>query len=651
MTADMVAPSVASTTAAAAQGSGGPGGPAGRGVRRARKASQPDGDDAPLRQRSAWAVLGDLLPFLWPKERPGLRLRVILALACMVLGKVVIVYVPFFYKGAVDALGGEEGREAALLAVPVFLVLAYGVSRILGYGFSELQDMIYARVSEAMQRRLSLRLFDHINMLSLRFHLERKSGGLQRIMSRGIYLADSLLQTVLFRILPSTIEFVFVAVILTVTFGWVFALITGITVTIYLGVTFAISEWRKKFRREMIELDSAAFSQAMDAMLNFETVKYFGNERHEAARYDESLQRYENAKVRTTSSLSFLNMAQNVVFISGLTVLMVMAGYGVADGRLTVGDFVLINALVIQLGGPLSNYGFVYRTVQEALIDSERMLDILDMKPEVCDRDGAKPLAVNGAEVRFEDVEFHYTEERKILHGVSFTVPPGKTVGIVGATGAGKSTLSRLLFRFYDVVEGRILIDGQDIRDVTQDSLRAAIGMVPQDTVLFNDTIGYNIAYGRPDASQDDIERVAKLAQIHDFVDSLPDRYETMVGERGLKLSGGEKQRVALARTLLKDPPILMLDEATSSLDSRTEADIQEAVRTVSHDRTTLMIAHRLSTVRHADEILVMDHGQVIERGPHDALLAAGGAYAALWSRQLAEDEKAEREEALDEAV
>ncbi|MGF1455587.1 MAG: ABCB family ABC transporter ATP-binding protein/permease [Alphaproteobacteria bacterium] len=601
------------------------------------------------RQRPAWRIFAGLLPFLWPAHRPGLRLRVVLALVAMVASKVIIVYVPFFYKGAVDALGSEEGREAALIAVPIFLVLAYGVARILGLLFGEVQDALYARVSEAMQRGLGLRIFDHVNTLSLRFHLERKSGGLQRIMGRGLYLADSLLQIVLFRILPSTIEFVFVAAILTSVFGVVYALITGVTVAVYLGATFAISEWRKKFRRTMIELDSAAHAQAMDALLNFETVKYFNNERHEARRYDGALDTLETAKVRTTASLSLLNTVQNVIFIGGLTVLMLMAGMDVAAGTLTVGDFVMINALVIQLGGPLNNYGFVYRTIQEALIDAERMLDILDMTPEVKDKPGAEALRVTGPTIAFENVDFHYAPERKILHDVSFTVPAGRTVGIVGPTGAGKSTLSRLLFRFYDAVDGRITIDGQDIRDVTQESLRKAIGMVPQDTVLFNDTIGYNIAYGRPGATQEEIERAAGLAQLHDFVARLPLGYDTVVGERGLKLSGGEKQRVAIARTLLKDPPILMLDEATSSLDSRTEADIQTALRTVSDNRTTLMIAHRLSTVMHADEILVIDDGRIVERGRHGDLLAAGGMYAGLWRQQVeAQDEEAQHGEAPD---
>ncbi len=595
------------------------------------------------RTRSTSQIIRELLPFLWPANRAGLRLRVILAVVAMVLGKLVTVYVPFFYKGAVDQLtagtgagdAGVDGNAVALaVAVPVFLVLSYGTARAIGFLFGEVQTAIYARVSEAMQRSLALRLFGHINDLSLRFHLERRTGGLQRIMSRGIYFASALLETVLFRVAPSLLEFIFVAVILTTLFGVTYTAITAATVVAYLVYTFAITEWRKKFRREMMDQDSAAYSRAMDALLNFETVKYFSNERHEAARYDDALSKVEHSTVLNSYSLSALNAGQNVIFTVGLTGLMLLSGFHVVSGKLTVGDFVMVNALLIQLSGPLGNFGFVYRTIREALIDSERMLDVLDTTPEVQDRKDAKPLSVDGGAIRFDHVGFGYDDDRQILRDVDFSVPAGRTVAVVGPTGAGKSTLSRLLFRFYDVQDGGITIDGQDLREVTQDSLRRAIGMVPQDTVLFNSTIGYNIAYGRPDATQDDIERAAKLAQIHDFIATLPKGYDTVVGERGLKLSGGEKQRVAIARTLLKDPPILILDEATSALDTRTEKDIQSALKTVSANRSTLIIAHRLSTVMDADQILVMEKGTVAERGTHTDLLARNGIYAAMWHRQ-----------------
>jgi len=483
-------------------------------------------------------------------------------------------------------------------------------------------------------RQIALRTFRHLHALSLRFHLERQTGGLSRAIERGIRGMDFLLSYMLFSAIPTALEIALVAGILWKFFDWTFAAVTLVTVVLYVVFTFAMTDWRVRFRREMNDRDSEANTKAIDSLLNFETVKYFANEAHEAGRFDVALQAYEKAAVKSQTTLAFLNVGQGIIIATGLIAVMLLAGSGVAAGRLTVGSFVMVNAYLVQLYMPLNFLGVVYRNIKQSLIDLESMFRLLDVNAEVMDRPGAVPLEVSRGEIVFDHVSFRYDERRPILEDVSFRVPPGGTVAIVGSSGAGKSTISRLLFRFYDVDEGRILIDGQDVRDVTQDSLRCAIGVVPQDTVLFNDSIRYNIAYGRPGARTEEIEEAARLAHIHDFVAKLPDGYKTQVGERGLKLSGGEKQRVAIARVVLKAPSILVFDEATSALDTKTEREIQKNLEEVSHDRTTLMIAHRLSTVIHADEILVLEQGRVVERGAHAALLAKGGLYAAMWARQ-----------------
>ncbi len=584
-------------------------------------------------KRPAWQTIRDLLPYLWPSGRLDLKIRVVISLAVMLAGKAVIVYVPFFYKGAVDALTLEDSVETAVV-VPLFLILAYGVARIVGLAASQVRYAVFSKVSEALTRRLAVKVFGHLHRLSLRYHLDRRTGGLARIVDRGVGYADFLLSIVLFNILPALVELAFVTVILISFFGVEYAAVTFGTVVLYVAFTFIVSEWRKKIRREMNDQDTDANAKAIDSFLNYETVKYFNNEDHEAERFDRARAAYEKASVRTLTSLAFLNAGQTTIFSIGLTILMVMAGFDIAAGALTVGGFVMVNTYLIQLSAPLDSLGFVYRNIRDALIDSEKLLDILNLEPEVQDRPGAKPLAIDGAAIRFDTVDFHYGPERQILRGVSFSVPPGRTVAVVGPTGAGKSTLARLMYRFYDVTGGAVTIDGQDLRDLTQQSVRKAIGMVPQDTVLFNDTIGYNIRYGRPDATEAEVIEAARLAQIHAFVESLPQGYDTVVGERGLKLSGGEKQRVAIARTILKNPPILILDEATSALDSRTERDIQAALKTVSANRTTLVIAHRLSTVMDADEIIVLEAGEVVEAGSHGDLLSKDGLYSAMWARQ-----------------
>ncbi len=575
----------------------------------------------------------DLLPFLWPKGRPDLRARVVFAMIALVFAKAVTVGMPFLYKAAVDALDKSNPAEIAIGAV-VALVAAYGIARILMIGLAQLRDGLFARVGQNAVRAVGLRTFRHLHALSLRFHLSRRTGGVSRVIERGVKAIEFLLRFMLFNIGPTILELLLVAGILWWTFNIWFAVVTLITVGGYIFFTFKVTEWRIGFIRSMNRSDERAHTKAIDSLLNFETVKYFGNEAHEADRFDRSMARYEDAAVRSTKSLSWLNAGQAAIFAVGLSVLMIMVANGIAAGTMTIGDFVLINAMLIQLQQPLNLLGFVYREIKQALVDMETMFALLSVGAEVTDKPDAKPLQIKGAEIRFENVDFAYDPERQILKGVDFTVPAGRMVAIVGPSGAGKSTISRLLFRFYDATGGRILIDGQDIRDVTQSSVRAAIGIVPQDTVLFNDSIRYNIRYGRPDATDEEVEDAARMAQIHDFIIGLPQGYDSQVGERGLKLSGGEKQRVAIARTLLKNPPILLLDEATSALDTHTEKEIQASLAIVSRDRTSLVIAHRLSTVISADEIIVLDHGRICERGTHADLLAKKGAYAAMWQRQ-----------------
>jgi len=592
--------------------------------------------------RQALAAIRSLLPYLWPRGELELRARVVIALLFLVGAKLFNVYVPILYKRAVDQLSAPHPGAAALaLGVPLALILAYGAARVLALAFGELRDAVFAKVAQRAIRRVALATFEHLHALSLRFHLERQTGGLSRAIERGTAGITFLLNFMLFNVLPTLVEIGLVCGVLWAMLDAWFALVTLVTIFGYIAFTLTITEWRTKYRREMNESDSEANTKAIDSLLNYETVKYFGNERHEARRYESALQRYERAAVRSKVTLSLLNLGQAAIIAFGLTLVMVMAARGVAGGRMTVGDFVLVNAYLIQLYVPLNNLGFVYREIRQSLIDLEAMFRLLATDAEIKDAPGATPLQVRGGEIAFDRVFFGYDPRRPILKDVSFTVPPGRTVAIVGPSGAGKSTISRLLFRFYEVSAGAIRIDGQDLRAVTQASLRAAIGIVPQDTVLFNDSLSYNIAYGRPGAARAEVEAAARLARIHDFVASLPDGYKTTVGERGLKLSGGEKQRVAIARTMLKRPSILLFDEATSALDSKTEQEIQASLREVSADRTTLVIAHRLSTVVDADEIIVLDEGRIIERGRHPDLLRRAGRYAEMWARQ---QEAAERE-------
>ncbi|MDR3517570.1 MAG: ABC transporter ATP-binding protein/permease [Azospirillaceae bacterium] len=589
-----------------------------------------------------------LLPYLWPVGDWEMRGRVVVAMVFLVIAKVANVYVPVFFKRGIDGLSAPGAATpvslaTAALTIPVAAILAYGLARIIALAFAELRDAIFAKVAQRAIRAAGLKVFRHLHALSLRFHLERQTGGLTRSLERGTRAIETLLRFMLFNILPTLLEIALVCGILWRLFNVWFALVTLITVAGYIAYTLLVTEWRTRFRRLMNEEDSRANTKAIDSLLNYETVKYFGNEEHEARRYDSALKGYESAAVASQTSLSILNIGQAVIIAVGLTIIMYMAASGIVAGRLTLGDFVLVNTYLLQLYLPLNFFGFVYREVKQALIDMEAMFDLLTFDREIADAADARPLALRGGAIRFQNVMFGYDQRRTILKGIDFEVPAGHTVAIVGPSGAGKSTISRLMFRFYDVDGGAILIDGQDIRTVTQSSLRAAIGIVPQDTVLFNDTLHYNIAYGRPASSPAEIEQAAHLAHIHGFVAALPDGYRTMVGERGLKLSGGEKQRVAIARTILKNPAILLFDEATSALDTHTEREIQANLHEVSRGRTTLVIAHRLSTVVDADEIIVLDGGRIVERGHHYALLAAEGAYAAMWrSQQEATQEAAE---------
>jgi len=584
-------------------------------------------------------ALRGLIPYLWPHDSWELRLRVFAALVLLAGAKLVNITVPFLYKHAVDTLSGKYGMVVA----PVVLIVAYGLARVCAQGFNELRDAVFAKVEQRAIRRLALTTFRHLHSLSLRFHLDRRTGGLARAVTRGTQAIDFLLTFILFNIVPTVIEILIVCGILWRLYDWAFAAVTFATITVYIAFTFTMTDWRVRFRQEMNTRDSEANNSAIDSLINYETVKYFANEEHEAGRYDRSLQAYEKAAVRSETTLALLNVGQGLIIACGLIGVMLLAAQGVADKRMTVGDFVLVNAYLIQLYLPLNFLGMVYRNIKQSLVDLEQMLALLKVTPEITDHSGAPALEVNKGAVAFRHVDFRLDARRRILEDIDFVVPPGHTVAIVGSSGAGKSTIARLLFRFYDVDVGAIEIDGQDIRDVTQDSLRRAIGVVPQDTVLFNDTILYNIAYGRPGASRAEIEDAARFARIHDFIIGLPDGYETTVGERGLKLSGGEKQRVAIARVILKAPDILIFDEATSALDTKTEREIQASLAEVASGRTTLIIAHRLSTIIDADQILVLDQGRIVERGHHHALLAQGGLYAAMWSRQ---QEAARREEA-----
>lgn len=593
---------------------------------------------------SVFSTIRNLWSYMWPENRPDLKLRVVLAIAALLASKVATTFIPFAYKGIIDSLDGTNPDSTLILglAIPVVLVIAYVVGNIVDAGFQQLRDVLFASVGQHAVRKLALQTFHHMHRLSLRFHLQRRTGGLSRVIERGTKGIETVVRFAMLNIAPTLVEFVVVAVIFVWLFGVSYLGVLVVMIWAYLYFTIKASNWRIAIRRDMNESDTDANGKAIDSLLNFETVKYFANEEMEAQRFDKAMAGYERSAIRIWTSLGFLNFGQAVIFYGGFLVISIMSILGVMNRTLTLGDFVLLNTFLMQIYRPLNFIGFVYRELRQGLTDIEEMFKLLDQDPEIEDRVGAKPLAVTGPVVRFEDVSFHYDADRPILKGVSFDVPAGKTVAIVGPTGAGKSTISRLLFRFYDVTGGRITIDGQDLRDVTQESLRSAIGMVPQDTVLFNDTIGYNIEYGRPGASTEDVREAAGMAQVAAFIESLPKGYDTPVGERGLKLSGGEKQRVAIARTILKSPSILILDEATSALDTKTERDIQAALDEVSRNRTTVVIAHRLSTVVNADEILVLRDGQIAERGNHMALLKQDGLYAQMWNRQREANEAAE---------
>ncbi|CCF18819.1 putative ABC multidrug transporter, fused ATPase and permease domains [Pseudorhizobium banfieldiae] len=582
-------------------------------------------------------TLVNLWPYMWPHGRGDLKRRVIWATVFLFLAKLVLLGVPYFFKWATDALNGRldmAGILPAFLLGAVVLVIAYNLTRIFQVGLNQLRDALFASVGQHAVRQLAYKTFVHMHKLSLRFHLERKTGGLSRIIERGTKGIETIVRFTILNSVPTFIEFLLTAVIFWLSYGFSYVAITAVTVWAYVWFTVRASDWRIAIRRSMNDSDTDANTKAIDSLLNFETVKYFGNEEMEARRFDASMARYEKSATQVWTSLGWLNFGQGVIFGLGMTVMMVMSAMAVQRGEQTIGDFVFVNALLLQLSVPLNFIGFVYREIRQGLTDIEQMFDLLEVEAEVVDKPDAQPLQIRQGALAFRDVHFSYDPERPILKGISFEVPAGKTVAIVGPSGAGKSTISRLLYRFYDVQEGAITIDGQDIRGVTQKSLRAVIGMVPQDTVLFNDTIAYNIRYGRPGATEDEVTAAAEVAQIGTFIESLPHGYDTMVGERGLKLSGGEKQRVAIARTILKAPPILILDEATSALDTTTEHEIQAALDVVSKNRTTLVIAHRLSTVINADEIIVLRDGGIAERGTHADLLAQDGLYASMWNRQ-----------------
>jgi len=584
--------------------------------------------DAVLKARTGHvAVMRELLPYIWPANRPDLHWRVVFALAALIAAKAITLAVPIAYKQVVDWLTGH----------------ANGVGRVLMVLFTQFRDIWFTVVAQHAVRELAIRTFRHLHQLSLRFHLERRTGGLSRVIERGVNGVDTIVRMAVLNSIPTAVELLMISGLVAYYFGWIYVVVVLATVILYVWFTFAASERRIAIRRDMNDSDTEAHSKAVDSLLNYETVKYFGNEELEARRFDASMARYVKAAIRTYTSLGVLNTGQAIIFTAGTVICMLLAARDVTRGTLTVGEFVMINSILMQLYVPLNFMGMVYREIKQGLIDIETMFALLHEPAEIVDQPGAKPLRVKKGEIKFENVSFAYDPERPILKNVSFEVPAGKMVAIVGPSGAGKSTISRILFRFYDISRGKVLIDGQNIEDVTQASLRAAIGMVPQDTVLFNDTIEYNIRYGKPDVSPAEVREAARLAQIHEFIVTLPQGYDALVGERGLKLSGGEKQRVAIARTILKSPPILMLDEATSALDSHTEKEIQDALERVAQNRTSLVIAHRLSTVVHADNIIVLDHGEIVEQGTHLELLAKGGLYASLWARQREADEARER--------
>ncbi len=595
--------------------------------------------DIPEKPASGWVTIRRVIPYLWPEGQGWVKRRVVAALVLLMAAKLVGFTTPYLYKLAVDALGAGAAPAEVMMLGAIGLTVAYGLARLGSVLGNELRDAVFVRVGQRALRALALETFTHIHRLSLRYHITRKTGGLSRIIERGVKGVDFLLRFLLFSIGPLTLELILVSLFFALYFGWAYMVVVVVTIYLYVTFTFKITEWRVKIRRQMNDQDSDANQKAIDSLLNFETVKYFNAEAREAQRYDGAMAAYEGLAVKTGYSLSLLNAGQSLIITSGLVAVMVMAGFGVQSGSLTVGDFVMVNAYMIQITMPLGFLGTVYREIRQALVDMGEMFGLLGQPAEVNDAPNAKPIVVTGGEVTFDDVHFGYDADRAILKGLSFTLKPGQRVAFVGPSGAGKSTIARLLFRFYDVTGGAVRIDGQDLRDVTQTSLHQVIGIVPQDTVLFNDTIYYNIAYGNPDAPRSAVEAAAKAARIHDFITSLPQGYATTVGERGLKLSGGEKQRVGIARTLLKNPPILVLDEATSALDTQTEQDIQVSLREMGQGRSVLMIAHRLSTIADADAIFVLEGGVITESGTHEALLARGGKYAAMWARQSAGEE------------
>ncbi|MFN4010463.1 MAG: ABCB family ABC transporter ATP-binding protein/permease [Pannonibacter sp.] len=599
---------------------------------------------------STGATLVALWPYIWPSDRPDLKMRVVWALLILVVAKIVTVFSPYFFAWASDALTGETAGLPAFLVAPVMLVLAYNAARVLAVAFNQLRDALFAQVGQHAVRELGNITFAHLHRLSLRFHLSRRTGGLSRVIERGVKGIEAIVRFTILNGIPTLLEFAIMAGLIWWQFGFFYVVIVALMIVAYVWFTVKTSNWRIAIRREMNDSDTDANSKAVDSLLNYETVKYFGNEKMEDARFDVSMAGYEKAAVRTWTSLAWLNFGQSAILGLGTAACMALSAMAVLSGTQTIGDFVLINALLMQIAIPLNFVGFIYREIRQGLADIESMFSVLAVPAEIEDKPGAPALTVSSGAIRFEDVTFYYDPDRQILKGLTFDVPAGHTVAVVGPSGAGKSTLSRLLFRFYDVTGGRITIDGQDIRDITQESLRSAIGMVPQDTVLFNDTIAYNIRYGRPGASLEEVQEAARMAQIAPFIETLPKGFDSEVGERGLKLSGGEKQRVAIARTILKAPPILILDEATSALDTHTEREIQTALDQVSQNRTTLVIAHRLSTVVNADQILVLEAGRIVERGTHAELLAMNGLYHSMWNRQREADEAEERLRAAREA-